>query len=215
MACPHEHDAYGTKRNYTDDSSTEVFEDDDPTRVVFEAAKSGDAVLLRGVLQEMNASERAFALETKTFEWLTGELTPLLAAAKEGNLDCVKVLLSFKADIEGRGKVLRFGADGGTYRTCTPLCVAAGNGHVNVLSCLVENGADVNARTDEDSTPLMEASGDGHIDVVTFLVEHGANIDLQDKNGNTALHYAAVYDDPLSTLDRTTAVCLSRYGRKV
>ena len=32
---------------------------------------------------------------------------------------------------------------------------------------------------------------DGHENVVTFLIEHGADLDLQDKDGDTALHYAA------------------------
>ena len=32
---------------------------------------------------------------------------------------------------------------------------------------------------------------DGHENVVTFLIEHGADVDLQDKDGDTALHYAA------------------------
>ena len=36
----------------------------------------------------------------------------------------------------------------------------------------------------------MIASFNRHLGVVTFLVEHGATIDLQDKEGNTALHYA-------------------------
>ena len=44
--------------------------------------------------------------------------------------------------------------------------------------------------TDDGSTPLMTASKCGHVSAVTFLVEHGANMDLQDKEGNTALHYA-------------------------
>ena len=170
---------FGLKRKYPHD----------PTRKVYEAARYGDSVLLSEFLQEMNASERASVLKTKTFA-SGGEWTPLLAAAKEGNLDCVKVLLSFKADIEGRGKVLICGEDVNTYRTCTPLCVAASYGHVNVMSCLVQNGADVNARADDSCTPLMEASRNGCKDEVTFLLEHGADIDLQDKNGATALHYA-------------------------
>ena len=32
---------------------------------------------------------------------------------------------------------------------------------------------------------------DGHENVVAFLIEHGADLDLQDKDGDTALYYAA------------------------
>jgi len=73
----------------------------------------------------------------------------------------------------------------------TPLRAAAYDGHLDIVSCLIENGADVNARTNFDSTPLMVACRNGHMNVVTYLLERGANMELQDKRGNTVLHYAA------------------------
>ena len=36
----------------------------------------------------------------------------------------------------------------------------------------------------------MVACYNDHMNVVTYLIERGANMDLQDKQGNTALHYA-------------------------
>ena len=52
--------------------------------------------------------------------------TPLLVAVENGNLGCVKILLRYKADIEGRGlQYSSFGA-------CTPLFVAA---HQGFLDC--------------------------------------------------------------------------------
>ena len=169
-----------------------------PAREVFEAAKSGDDVLLDKFLQQMNVSERTSALETKTssnwgneFEPQT-KCTPLVVAAGNGNLDCVKILLTYKADIEGGG-----GDDNYHYycKGYTPLFAAAANGHLDVLSCLVERGADVNALVD-DCTPLMVASLNGHSNVVNFLVEHGAYMDLQDDDGNTALHCAIKGNSP-------------------
>ena len=179
---------------------------DDPTREVFEAARSGDAVLLNEVLQEMNSSERTSALETKmdaslrydVNEYETFKVTPLIVAAKNGHADCVKVLLKYKADIECRGgdddddvrDVVKY-----SCRCCTPLFVAATYGHLDVLSCLIANGAEVNTRSKYNCTPLMIASRYGHVNVVTFLINHGpGNIDLKDKNGETALHYAVHRD---------------------
>ena len=161
---------------------------------VFEAAASGDAVLLDEVLRQMNISERTSALEGKKNHltkrgWTIYKCTPLIVATVNGNLDCVKVLLKYKGDIESRN-------DGcGSYHSYTPLLIAAFNGYFDVLSCLVENGADVNkCRDDINCTPLMIASRNGNVNNVACLIRHGADIDLQDRNGRTAFHYAAEND---------------------
>ncbi len=146
--------------------------------------------------------------------------TPLIIAARNGNMDSVKKLLKFKADIEARGTVeiddeviegctplwaaaatghldvvellieRNADVDGRTITNSTPLRAAAYDGRLDIVRCLVENGADVNARNNFENTPLMVACYNGHINVVTYLIERNANMDLQDKQGNTVLHYA-------------------------
>ena len=84
--------------------------------------------------------------------------------------------------------------NGRTSSNSTPLRAAAYSGRLDIVRCLVENGADVNARNMYKNTPLMIACYNGHSKVVSYLIESGANIDLQDKEGNTALHMA-IYKD--------------------
>ena len=179
---------------------------DDPKTEIFEASASGNNILLREVLQEMDSSEIASALETKMKTCLVYDefgifqVTPLILAVKNGNVDCVEVLLNYKADIEGRGDYDDYHDDDewnlpGRYDGSTPLFVAAAYGHLDILKCLVENGADVNAATHDKSTPLMIASRYGHVNVVTFLIEHGANMDLKHKTGKTALHYVVYHNN--------------------
>ena len=60
-----------------------------------------------------------------------------------------------------------------------------------MLSCLIKNGANVNAQANDNRTPLMIASENNHVNSVIFLTDHGANIDLQDREGYSSLHYAA------------------------
>ena len=161
---------------------------------VFEASASGDAVLLDEVLQQMNISERSSALEGKKTHltkrgWTIYKCTPLIVATVNGNLDCVKVLLNYKGDIESRNEGY------GSYHSYTPLLIAAFNGYFDVLSCLVENGADVNKGTgDINCTPLMIASRNGHVNSVALLLRHGADIDLKDVSGRTAFNHAAEND---------------------
>ena len=153
----------------------------DPKKEAFRAAQSGDAVLLCEILQQMNNSERTSALETAyiTEDVIQGILQDLLIVATEnGNLDCVKVLLveyGVNVDFQNiKGK--------------TPLMLASRTGHVDVVSFLVEHGADLNLQCNAMGlTALMSACLYNERDVVTFLVEHGANVNLQSKYGDTAL----------------------------
>ena len=71
----------------------------DPKEKVFEATKSADAVLLNEVLQEMDCTERIALLAVDE----NSEHTPLISAVRNGNLDCVKVLL--KLSMEQTSKV--------------------------------------------------------------------------------------------------------------
>ena len=179
---------------------------------VFEASKSGDAVLLGKSLRKLNCNERAYALEERTchegvhlnltrgvdlgcasLKAYEGESTPLLVAAGNGNLDCVKILLQYEADIESQGRFFLFKSVYPDVST-TPMIAAAGNGHVHVLRCLVENGADVNGTSDDAFTALMIASYFGQLDAVNFLIKHGAGVHHKDNLGYTALHHAVTHD---------------------
>ena len=90
------------------------------------------------------------------------EDNPLMVVVKMGNVDCVRVLLSYKANVEGRiGRCCdsRYKSGIKGYLLCsnTPLFVAAECGHVGVMSCLVEHGANVDGGNVACCTPLMIA----------------------------------------------------------
>ncbi len=69
----------------------------------------------------------------------------------------------------------------------TPLCVAAMNGHVNVIEMLVARGANVNYKDSKGQTPLMYATESGSVDAVKALLSHGAQLEARTSLGETAL----------------------------
>ena len=56
-----------------------------------------------------------------------------------------------------------------------------------ILSMLLEGGADANLADCLGATPLHRAASCGHLKVLRILVEHGANVQKTDAQGNSPL----------------------------
>jgi beta-lactamase regulating signal transducer with metallopeptidase domain len=93
-----------------------------------------------------------------------GDGTPLIVAARNGDVRMVTLLLAQGADVNRESL-----GDG------NPLIVAAAAGNEPIVSLLVAGGADVNAFVEEDETPLINAARGGHINVVKYLLDAGAD----------------------------------------
>ena len=71
------------------------------------------------------------------------------------------------------------------------LHVAVGNENLAVIEALIEAGADLEARGDDDHTPLHVAVGNENLAVIEALLNAGADPMARDDNGRTPLHVAA------------------------
>jgi ankyrin repeat protein len=70
------------------------------------------------------------------------------------------------------------------------LHAAARGGHADILSLLLERGADMGAQwVGSGITPLHRASSYGKVEAVRFLLDHGADINAQGGDW-AALHWA-------------------------
>jgi hypothetical protein len=63
----------------------------------------------------------------------------------------------------------------------TPLHAASREGHAVVARLLLENGADVMAKSEHERTPLHLASMYGRVEVARVLLKHGAEVDIKDR----------------------------------
>jgi len=88
----------------------------------------------------------------------------LLAAARKGDVAAVKGLLDKGVDVNSKN---RYGA--------TALSYACDRGNLELVTLLIERGADVNASdTFYKATPITWATMNGHVDVIKLLLDKGA-----------------------------------------
>lgn len=94
----------------------------------------------------------------------SAETDALLRAAREGNADTVRALLtSPNVDVNGIDE-----------HGNTPLIEAARLGHDDVVTALLIAKADINAKNDDGKTALMLAAEGGHDETVRMLTQAGA-----------------------------------------
>ncbi|KAL0637809.1 Vacuolar protein sorting-associated protein 74 [Maublancomyces gigas] len=76
----------------------------------------------------------------------------------------------------------------------TPLMLAAGEGHEEVVHCIVSRFSRcIDWRNKLGVTAMMHAAKNGCDAVVNMLLDLGAEADVVDVLGNTSLHYASAY----------------------
>jgi ankyrin repeat protein len=116
-----------------------------------------------------------------------GGMTPLLFAARQGNVAATRALLDGGASID---------TPSGGEKT-TPLVLAIANGHYDVARVLVEHGADVNkvnimglaplyalvdvqwAQHQWSPEPVVEQENTNYLVLMKMLIDHGADLNAR------------------------------------
>lgn len=107
--------------------------------------------------------------------------TALLWASERGYTEVVEYLITnHNANIEARIKI---------YKE-TPLMRAALIGNFDVVKCLLQHKADINAKSRYNETALMLASSIGHKDIVECLIEYNADVNIRNVINVSALDCA-------------------------
>lgn len=122
------------------------------------------------------------------------KVSTILQASHRGLVDIVKLLLDKHAD--GSPTFLDEPSDEGI----TPLIAAASEGHVEVVTLLLEKKIELNSKDKDGTNALMAASARGHNLVVSLLLKAGAAVNEQNADGHTALMFAYNGKNQVETL---------------
>jgi len=90
--------------------------------------------------------------------------TPMHAAVNAENVNMLLLLIDHGADMEGLSRSRNDG---------TPLNRAAWDGRLEVGQCLLDRGANINARDGGRNTPLIHAVYRGHVEFARILLNAG------------------------------------------
>ncbi|KAF9773853.1 hypothetical protein IL306_008223 [Fusarium sp. DS 682] len=111
--------------------------------------------------------------------------TPLHIAVDWGNLEMVEIILSSRlfSDIDAKGE-----------KDFTALGIAATIGRLDIVSMLLDHGADPNKRNGQrnSSAPLHIAASKGHRSVAIELLKRGANPYPDNTKESSAFHAACI-----------------------
>ncbi len=112
----------------------------------------------------------------------TDKNSRLVQAALNWDLDAIKKTLDEGANIN---HIYLIGDE-----SYTALGAACSKGYIEIVTYLLDCGANIDVPDKNGHTPLYEASAEGQTDIVLLLLKKEANLFVKDKDGHTALHYA-------------------------
>ncbi|KAH3695517.1 serine/threonine-protein phosphatase 6 regulatory ankyrin repeat subunit B-like [Dreissena polymorpha] len=107
--------------------------------------------------------------------------TPICRAAHHGYVDILDVLVEGGCDL--------FISEVDIWRR-QALHIAASKGHIPFCQRLMDYGADVNSRDDDQRTPLHWSATYGNPAMTEFLITKGASVNISQSDGFTPLHAA-------------------------
>jgi len=165
---------------------------------LFEAAMTNDVSMVERLIQkgvDVNACQKAKgfpgAILEEELRFLCVQLsrTPLLAAAEEGHVEAMRMLLDSKADVNYR--------DNSGFHA---LYLAAGSPDVaeKAVNFLLANGADMKLANNSGYTPLHNACGSGEVGGIRALLEAKADMNIRSSNGAAPIHAAVINNQPKS-----------------
>ena len=154
---------------------------------LLECVRKDDVVGARSLLAGVDEQDRKSVVAKRNHRD-----APLFEAVMRGNVDMVEFLVKeCKADTEELGRYED--KDLKSYHLVTPLWSAVASNKLEVVSILIDLGANINTASDTGCTPVLQACFVNEV-IVEYLVVHGADVNKPDNNGQTCLMIAAMWN---------------------
>ena len=140
-----------------------------------ESVQHLDTSLHKAILEQADLDYIKILLQTINVNQTGNQAeTALHLAAKQGNLELIKMLLDYQADVQAKN-----------IQGWTPLHFAALTGQVEAIQVLLYNKAAIEAKDDLGQTPLHLAALAGQVAAVQLLINHQASVVAIDYKGRT------------------------------
>jgi ankyrin repeat protein len=144
---------------------------------LFVACKKGNVEIVEYFIEQCGADVEQKGVYEVPDDRSIHYVTPLWCASVAGKLSVVKCLVKHGANVNSV-------SDTGS----TPVRSACFMTHLDIVTYLVENGADILKPNYNGGTCLINSVQS--VPLCEFLLEHGADVNAQDIQFKTALHYA-------------------------
>ncbi len=111
------------------------------------------------------------------------DVTPLLYATAYEQIGIVKELLALNANIHARD----------TYFANTPLMLACLTGNIEIVTLLLEHGAEINIENNFGLTPFFIAIEQNNEELISLLLAHNVDIHQENYHNTTSLMVASFF----------------------
>lgn len=156
---------------------------------IFEAAATGQTARVETLLREDPSLASTYSNDG---------FTALSLASFFGHAEIVTALLAAGAPVNGASR---------ETMKLTPLASALAIQRNDIARTLIDHGANVNAKGENDVTPLHTAAARGNLESAKLLLDHGADVNATSKDGKKPITYAEERNHPemvdfLKSIDR-------------